>query len=222
LSISFFINRQALKGGSSLKRIIFTAFVLSAITTIFAQDTQPGVAGQPFIDERDGKTYQTVVIDGKIWMAENFALSVKKGCWPPAGFEENVKKYGCLYDWKTALKICPKGWHIPSSEEWSQLIKFLGDSSQAAYKMCSTKDWDTHDYTIQASLTNSSGFRALAAGIRSKAGIFCQINFEGFWWASSKSAKVPEIVKITSGTKIGFTWNECGPNCGYSVRYVKN
>jgi len=36
---------------------------------------------------------------------------------------ENCKKYGRLYDFPAAIKACPKGWRIPSLEEWLELDK---------------------------------------------------------------------------------------------------
>ncbi len=33
----------------------------------------------------------------------------------------NVNKYGLFYAFATLKEVCPKGWHIPSNEEWRQL-----------------------------------------------------------------------------------------------------
>lgn len=61
-------------------------------------------------DERDGKTYKTVKIYNKWWMAENldYADSVKtpslKGkSWCYADDPENCAKYGRLYTWAAAI-----------------------------------------------------------------------------------------------------------------------
>ena len=61
-------------------------------------------------DERDGKTYKTVKIYNKWWMAENldYADSVKtpslKGkSWCYADDPENCTKYGRLYTWAAAI-----------------------------------------------------------------------------------------------------------------------
>lgn len=45
---------------------------------------------------------------------------------------ENGKVYGKLYNGFAVLdarQIAPEGWHIPTSEEWSELFKHIGDSS---------------------------------------------------------------------------------------------
>lgn len=103
--------------------------------TGFAQQTGT------FKDPRDGKIYKTVTIGTQTWLAENFAFK------PPNsdvqkesnGFRGEYRihrnKSGKLefeYEWKTAKKIAPSGWHLPSEKEWKVLIKFLGDDENAS------------------------------------------------------------------------------------------
>jgi hypothetical protein len=40
---------------------------------------------------------------------------------------KNCKKYGRLYDWETAIKACPAGWHLPSNDEWDRPFLNVGD-----------------------------------------------------------------------------------------------
>ena len=34
--------------------------------------------------------------------------------------------YGVLYNWTAAMGVCPTGWHLPSSAEWSTLETYVG------------------------------------------------------------------------------------------------
>jgi uncharacterized protein (TIGR02145 family) len=35
------------------------------------------------------------------------------------------RQYGVLYNWPAALAACPPGWHLPSDEEWTELVEYL-------------------------------------------------------------------------------------------------
>lgn len=88
-----------------------------------------------FTDSRDGITYKTVKIGNQVWMAENFAYKPQSGkfggfdgnYWAYDDKASNIEKYGYLYDWATAQKIAPKGWHLPTKEEFETLLKNYGE-----------------------------------------------------------------------------------------------
>jgi uncharacterized protein (TIGR02145 family) len=39
--------------------------------------------------------------------------------------------YGAIYNWYAVAtgKLCPKGWHIPTQEEWNDLMDYAGEIS---------------------------------------------------------------------------------------------
>lgn len=108
-----------------------------------------------FTDSRDGKTYKTVKIGTQTWFAENLAYKANSGCRAPEYNQSNVAIYGYLYDWKTAMAVCPAGWHLPTVDEWTILMNYLGGEFVAGGKL---KYWD------DLAGNNESGFTALLAG----------------------------------------------------------
>lgn len=77
-----------------------------------------------FIDNRDGKVYNTVTINGKVWLAQNFAFKPLKGNYWSYNNESNALTHGYLYDWNTAEEIAPDGWRLPTYEEAVLFIKY--------------------------------------------------------------------------------------------------
>lgn len=135
-----------------------------------------------FTDSRDGKKYKTVVIGKQTWMAENLAYKPKYGnYWAYDNNSSNIAKYGYLYDFNTACQVCPKGWHLPSYEEWMELSNYLGASNIAGNKMKSTSGWKD-----DGNGTNVSGFSGLPGGSRLSYGPFDAIGKFGSWWSSTE------------------------------------
>jgi uncharacterized protein (TIGR02145 family) len=51
---------------------------------------------------------------------------------------ENVKEYGKLYNWfavNDKRGLAPKGWNVPTYDEWFGLYEFLGGGIIAGYKI---------------------------------------------------------------------------------------
>ena len=58
---------------------------------------------------------------------------------------DNGTTYGKLYNWfavNDPRGLAPKGYHIPTDEEWTILSVNLGGESQAGTKMKSTTGWN--------------------------------------------------------------------------------
>ncbi|MDR2693285.1 MAG: hypothetical protein LBB74_03610 [Chitinispirillales bacterium] len=133
-----------------------------------------------FTDKRDGKTYRAVVIGGKTWMAENLNYETGKS-WCYDNKESNCNKYGRLYDWKTAMKTCPSGWHLPSNQEWDGLVGAAGGKTTAGKKLKSTSGWSGN-----GNGTDEYGFSALPGGDRYTGGSFINAGGRGYWWTATK------------------------------------
>ena len=99
-----------------------------------------------FTDARDGQKYKKVKIGNQIWMAQNLNYDTSKGCGLYNTDSSITEIYSRYYEWETAVKVCPAGWHLPSLYEWNELTDFLGGSSIAGGKM---KEIDTTHWRSQ-------------------------------------------------------------------------
>jgi uncharacterized protein (TIGR02145 family) len=152
-----------------------------------SSDGKPAIGS--FTDARDGKKYKTVKIGEQTWMAENLNYKANGSlCYNHN--ESYCEKYGRLYDWKTAKKACPSGWHLPSREEWTKLIRFAdGTTGEENYYSPTAGK-----YLKATSGWNSSGngedtydFAALPGGNGSSDGSFYLVGNYGYWWATNES-----------------------------------
>ncbi len=136
-----------------------------------------------FKDTRNGKTYKTIKIGTQTWMAENLAYKPSSGnYWAYDNNSSNVAKYGYLYDWETAKKVCPAGWHLPSDAEWTTLTSSLGGESYAGGKLKSKVGYKPD---VDGAATNESGFSALPGGYRGNSGTFGNFGNYGLWWSAT-------------------------------------
>ena len=100
----------------------------------------------------------------------------------------NGKTYGKLYNWYAVIDargLAPKGWHVPSDEEWTTLTDYLGGEEIAGIKMKSKSGWNDNDGKSGGG-NNSSGFAGLPGGYRIGDGTFNFIGYYGRWWSSTE------------------------------------
>jgi uncharacterized protein (TIGR02145 family) len=160
-----------------------------------------------FTDARDGETYRTIKIGDQVWMAENLRFNAN-GSFAPDNDEANVKKFGRLYTWTTALDIpeaftvqstakdlemynrmrdknykgiAPEGWHIPSNKEWETLLSHLEAKSDGT-ELRGKCNW-------QKPGKDSFGFFALPAGYRFDNGNFCHFGRRARFWSKDEYGK---------------------------------
>ncbi len=122
----------------------------------------PSVEYDTIIDARDGEIYKILNIGEQTWMAENLNYKPKGDtasyCYD--NDSTNCKLYGRLYPWKTALNVCPDGWHLPSYGEYAEMLLAIGDETMTGVHLKSTYGgWQG------GAGDNNTGFTALPAGV---------------------------------------------------------
>ena len=156
-----------------------------------------------FKDTRDGKIYNWVKIDDRIWMAENLNYTgedikhitdntewinnIANDGWCYYGNSDSLGAiYGALYQWEAAKKACPEGWHLPSDEDWIKLEQLIDNDQyalNASTTLKSSTGWDWEAGSI-LKRKNRYGFSALPGGYRSliSDAYFLLGGYSGFWW----------------------------------------
>ena len=113
-------------------------------------------------DPRDEKTYKTIKIGSKIWLAENLGYKTPDSlCYD--NDEEIANKYGRLYTLSDAKKACPPGWRLPSKKDIEELIAAAGGARVAGKNLKSASGWQANDGQ-SGNGVDALGFSALPAG----------------------------------------------------------
>jgi len=195
------------------------------------------------ITDIDGNVYKTVKIGTQTWMAENLKTTKYRNGDPIPNVTDsaswtalktgaycnykndtsNASSYGRLYNWyavNTGI-LAPQGWHVPSDEEWSILIDYLGGEKKAGGKMkvVGTSFWAKPN----KGANNRSGFTALPGGARAYGGKFSSIGRYGYWWSSSEfgTRNAWERGLDYGSSRVHRDWDG-GRGNGYSVRCVRD
>jgi len=104
----------------------------------------------------------------------------------------NADIYGRLYDFETAKKACPIGWHLPTEKEWEELIRYVEDTldSKCSYKsrtagkhLKAKSGWNDHNGKSGNGL-DTYGFSALPGRFGNFDGKFFNIGNFSSWWQS--------------------------------------
>jgi uncharacterized protein (TIGR02145 family) len=180
-----------------------------------------------FEDPRDGELYETVIIDGREWFAENLRFH----CRNSVVLDDNnvyLDCFGLLYTYHDAKKYIPEGWRLPTTEDWDSLINFADEITCNSTRSLMHKDgWKGTDgvYPI-----DNFGFGIYAAG-------YVDILGESVYVAESEDSEVTcfwadsstdcdseghHAVNSLSLSKHGWEKNYRAPDYKFSVRLVRD
>ncbi|NQT27681.1 hypothetical protein HQ585_20160 [candidate division KSB1 bacterium] len=192
----------------------------------------------------DGNVYKTVKIGNQVWMAENLKVTHYRNGDPIPNITDNSQwaklttgsygaynnkemhaiTYGYLYNGyavKDRRNIAPKGWHVPTKDEWQILIDYLGGLYITGGKLKETGT--AHWRSPNNGATNESGFSALPGGDRDfENGRSYSLGINAWFWSftsnrsnlSMQQLDVADSRIISSGT-----YDE---HFGFSIRLVKD
>ena len=136
------------------------------------------------------------------------------------GDPENGTKYGKIYNWyavNDSRGLAPKGWHVPSDDEWTTLDNYLGDFEMNGIKMKTMYGW-----FAEGNGSNTSGFSAMPGGYRNGTGVFFNIRENGGWWSSTEGDNYDAwLYSLYYKTSI-LSRDLSGRQNGLSVRCIKD
>jgi len=206
-------------------------------------EVSPSEQIQYLVEDIDGNVYKTVKIGHQTWMTKNLkttrfndgtpiplvtggaawaALSAPAYCWYNNDSVSYKNTYGALYNGYAVMtgKLCPTDWHVPSDEDWTKLINYLGGESFAGDRL---KETGT-DYWVSPNTgaTNESGYTALPGGLRYYDGIFHDFGFSGYWWTSTEYSDTRAFFRYMDYEYSNvFSFNN-SKNIGFSVRCLRD
>jgi len=204
--------------------IVFMTLIPSAVKS-------EGPDSGTFVDSRDGKEYKWVRIGSQVWMAENLRFVPESGwkCWNDN--EADCAKRGVFYDWETASKASPSGWHLPSDEEWKTLERELGvaeeeldlvglDRKNNAGATIKKQDcWPIEFDGRPVVYSNETGFSAVPTGFFAL-GEFTHSGY-GCWWTGTSDGE-KAWVKALNFHNNTLTRAENEKKFYFPVRCVRN
>ena len=161
------------------------------------------------IQDSEGNTYRTVKIGDQTWLAENLrSTQFQDGskintAFIPNDKEENLVKYGRLYNWENvsdSRNICPIGWRVASDEDWKILEKTIGISEEDVHNEGWRGDNDIAITLKQAqpnsifksfdqSQVNKYKFSATPAGVKLGNWYITQGMYTEFWTSTNATDK---------------------------------
>jgi uncharacterized protein (TIGR02145 family) len=193
----------------------------------------------------DGNVYNSIMIGDQVWMNENLkttklndgtaldncenastweSLDHPAYCWYNNDQSTYGNTYGPLYNGYTVItgKLCPTGWHVPSNEDWTELIDYLGGQSIAGGKL--KEVGITHWLSPNTGATNESGFTALPGGLRDHYGVYSEIGKWGGLWSATEYNNTGNLWHVELASEISGASRVANfPNkFGMSVRCLRD
>ena len=131
--------------------------------------------------------------------------------------------YGCLYDWQTAMKASPAGWHLPTQAEYETLINYLGGLAIAGGKLkeAGFEHWKSPNIAAN----NSCGFRLFPGGGAHEAddeASFYAMGESCFLWCSQVKGIYEAMFLVVNYDRAHVNFHSASRSAYFSVRCIKD
>lgn len=194
------------------------------------------------LTDYDNNTYRTVMIGGKEWTAENLRathyadgtlinfypyygdwISDQQGAY---GYYNNMtelqKKFGNLYNFYAVSNsqhpLAPPGWHVPTKQDWLDLIAATGNSAAQVASLMEAGDW-----VYNTIATNETGFGVRPGGYRTIDSYYYESGYVCRFWTSTMgdfSSPYPYMFGFGFGNTFGSA--TASQQYGHYVRLVRD
>ena len=166
----------------------------------------------------DGNSYPTKELGGLLWMTENLRVTKDAEGKAITYFHPNedptqTTTYGLLYDYPTACQVCPKGWRLPTNEDWEKLL-ILGEDNIAPL-------WKDANYWPGDKSENSTGFSVRPTGYGNSGEFDNGFGEKTLFMSKTKDNEHDIWTYIFEQGKSSIRKAPQHPTYGFSVRCVK-
>jgi uncharacterized protein (TIGR02145 family) len=188
----------------------------------------------------DNNVYHTIGVGNQVWMKENLRVKHYRNGEPVANISDSADwrqlstgaccnykngpdtgKYGSLYNWYAVSdprKLCPAGWHEPSSSEWTSMINSLGGEGKIE-KTLKARQNPHMVVTSEDAVIHT--FFTLLGGSRNHEGKFSGKGKSGYWWSvTEKDSVTTRGVSLNQDKEIKVA--DYYKKRGFSVRCVRD
>ena len=144
---------------------------------------------------------------------------------------EYCERYGRLYIWSAAMDsaavfsadgaecgyksicsstypvrgVCPKGWHLPSIDEWDDMVAYVGGDRYAGRMLKTTTEWFVYDDNIVG--IDAYAFSGWPSGRRDNFDKFDGVGRFAFYWSASEVLADIAILRTNAySIELGFNY----------------
>jgi trimeric autotransporter adhesin len=200
----------------------------------------PFVCGTSTVQDDDGNSYGTVLINDQCWMASNLNRGTRINNSASQANNSIVEKWcagddladcvtnGGGYSWNEMMRyvtaegaqgICPTGWHIPSNADWLLLWSTLKETNE----ICDGMSYPCHNASTKMKVGGGSGFNSQLGSFRNNSGTWIGQDTYEMLWASSRLGQWGDAVNFMSNAD-GTTLNRGATSniSGTRIRCLKD